>query len=153
MAKSKHAGGRPTLFDSQKAGQILLALRAGNYVETAAAFAGVTKQTVYNWLKRGARRTKAGLPFRGEEAYAEFFDAVEKAKATAEVNAVALIQTAAKKNWQAAAWYLERTNRKWARVEKHELTGADGDPLPQPQAGDTVVIYVPDNGRGDSTPV
>jgi hypothetical protein len=43
-----------------------------------------------------------------EVAFLEFLEAVEKARASAELRAVAQIQKAASEGtWQAASWYLE----------------------------------------------
>jgi hypothetical protein len=41
---------------------------------------------------------------------------------------IGIIQTAAQNGtWQAAAWYLERTNpKKWGRHDTVEVTGTDG---------------------------
>jgi hypothetical protein len=150
MTKPKHPGGRPTKFNEERAGKILLALRAGNYLEASAAFAGVHKDTVYEWIKRGKRRTKKGKPFKGDEALAEFSDGVEMAKAAAEVRMVGIINKAAMKSWQAAAWYLERTNNKrWGRSQTHKLADPDGNPLKQTEHN-TTVIYLPDNNRDDT---
>lgn len=74
-------------------------LRAGNYVETAAACAGIHKDTFYEWCKKGRK---------GEEPFAAFVEAVDKAIAESEARDVALIGKAATVNWQAAAWRLER---------------------------------------------
>jgi hypothetical protein len=80
--------------------RFVAALMAGNYVETAAAQAGLAKRTVYEWMRRGARG-------QGKE-YVDFLHAVQKAQAHAETRAVALISRAAESQWQAAAWQLER---------------------------------------------
>jgi hypothetical protein len=94
----------------------------GNYIETASAYAGITKSTLYEWMKRGAREK------RGK--YKEFSNAVEKAMAEAEMWDVALIAQAAKENWQAAAWRLERKYpARWGRKTQHEVTGKDGKPV------------------------
>lgn len=96
-------------------------LRAGNYVETAAACAGIHKDTFYEWCKKGRK---------GEEPFAAFVEAVDKAIAESEARDVALIGKAATVNWQAAAWRLERKMpHKWGRHERHELTGANGGPI------------------------
>ncbi len=66
-----------------------------------------------------------------EEAFREFFAAVEKARSESEVRNVMYIQRAAQDGtWQAAAWFLERSfPRKWGRKDRHEVTGADGGAL------------------------
>jgi transposase len=102
--------GRPKLTEvpAEVQQKIIQALLGGNYLETAAAYAGIHKSTLYNWLKRGARQ-KTG-PFR------DFSDAVRKAQADAEVRDVARIAQAAAVNWQACAWRLERKfPAKWGR--------------------------------------
>jgi hypothetical protein len=94
----------------------------GNYIETAAAYAGIHKTTLYDWLKKGAN-SKSGK-------YREFSNAVDKAMAEAEIRDVALIAQAAKENWQAAAWRLERKYpARWGRKTQHEVTGKDGKPV------------------------
>lgn len=113
--------GRPTKFDAGRAKTILTYLRAGAYVETAAAAAGISKDTLYNWLRRGARVGEK--PTREELALQQFSDAVKMAMAKAELDDLTTIRAASKKNWQAAAWRLERKypdrwgNRITTRVE------------------------------------
>jgi transposase len=92
--------GRPSKLDPATRQTFLNQLQLGSYVETAAAFAGISKQTVYNWLRKGRR---------GEgQDYIEFLDAVEKAQAGDEARELATIAKAAQTHWQAAAWKLER---------------------------------------------
>lgn len=86
------------------------AIRAGNYQETAAAYAGISKNTFYEWLKKG-RRDKTG-----RSVFAQFVVAVDKALADAEVRDVATIVSASAEQWQAAAWRLERKYpERWGR--------------------------------------
>ena len=92
--------GRKTKLTPEVQDLICQAIRAGNYARVAAAYAGITEATYYNWLKRG-ETAKSGL-------YFDFFEAVKKAEADAQTRNVAIIQQAAKKTWQAAAWWLER---------------------------------------------
>lgn len=114
---------RPCKLTDEIQDKIASAIKAGNYMETAAAYAGVNKDTFYEWLKKGAR-SKTNNKFR------RFSDAIEKALADAEVRDVLLIGKAAEKEWTAAAWRLERKfPRKWGRMERHELTGAEGGPI------------------------
>ena len=101
--------------------RILTYIRAGAYLETAAAAAGINRTTLHRWLKRGAE---------GEQPFADFSDAVEKTLAEAEIRDLARIDKAAETQWAAAAWKLERRNpRMWGRREYNELTGADGGPI------------------------
>lgn len=75
-------------------------IRMGNYTETACEYLGIHKSTWYKWLSAG-EKANSGLK-------REFFDAIKKAEAEAQIRNLGIIQQAAKENWQAAAWYLER---------------------------------------------
>ena len=112
--------GRPTKLTPELQEKIVTAVRGGNYIETAAAYAGVSKDTLYAWLKRGARATHPNSPYR------RFSDAIEKALAEAEMRDVLIIGKAAEEQWQAAAWRLERKFAdRWGRQVqvKQELSG------------------------------
>ncbi|SIS88550.1 hypothetical protein [Alicyclobacillus vulcanalis] len=111
MERKKHPGGRPTKLTPELQKKICDAIRAGAYIETAAAYAGVNKTTLYDWLRRGAR-SKSGI-------YREFSDAIEKALAEAEMRDLLIIGKAAEENWQAAAWRLERKfPERWGRKDR-----------------------------------
>lgn len=134
----RNKGGRPTKLTPKLQEEICKAIRAGNYIETAAAFAGISKNTLYEWLRRGAREKErlAKNPRakikKSEAPFVEFSDAVKKALAAAEVRDVMLIGKAAETQWQAAAWRLERRfPERWGRREKLALehTGKDGGPI------------------------
>lgn len=113
-------GGRPTKLTAVTQQAIVQALRAGNYLETAAAYAGVSKQSIYTWIKRGQK---------GEPKYQEFLDAIEKAQADSETRDVAIIAKAAETQWQASAWRLERKfPERWGRRE-HVTVAADNLPV------------------------
>jgi len=107
-------------FTPETRDKILLAIRAGSYVETAAAYAGIGKSTLHEWLKRGANE-KAG-DFR------DFSLAVEQAIAQADVRDITIIANAAQKGiWQAAAWRLERKHpQQWARRHVLQVGSEDG---------------------------
>jgi hypothetical protein len=112
--------GRPTKLTAELKEAICEAVRGGNYIETAAAMCGVSKQVLYTWMKAGARDEDA--------AHVAFLDAVRKAQADAEGRNVALIAKAGQTQWQASAWFLERSQpKKWGlRVRVHvveELSG------------------------------
>lgn len=101
--------GRPTKLTPEVQEQILADLRGGNYRTTACARAGIHRDTLYKWEQRGAT---------GEEPYASFFDAIQKAEAEAEVEALTRIRTAqpavtgeggrGADLWQKDAWLMER---------------------------------------------
>lgn len=114
MMSSKRKPGRPTKLTPEVRQTIVTYLKAGNYVETAAAAAGINKDTIYEWLKRGANE--------GKGIYKEFSDAVEKALAEGEILAVNSILRADEKQWQARAWWLERRcHERWGRKERVDL--------------------------------
>lgn len=109
---------RPTKLTPEVREIICKAIVGGNYKETAAQAAGIDKGTLYNWLKAG-EAAKSG-------AFFDFFNAVKKAESEAELRNVVIIQQAAKKSWQAAAWYLERKHReRWGRNESLTVTITD----------------------------
>jgi transposase len=114
--------GRPTKLTPDIENAIVTALRAGNYAETAVAYAGIGLSTYYRWMERGQSEAE------DDRAYREFREAIEKARAAAEVRDIALIdKAAANGSWQAAAWKLERRYpQRWGRVVRTEVTGADG---------------------------
>lgn len=105
---------RPTKLTLETQNKIIVAIKAGNYIETAAAYAGINKSTLYDWLKRGERekqRVEKNPRYKirkKERPFVGFSNAVEKALAEAEIRDVALIAKAAEEQWHAAAWRLER---------------------------------------------
>ncbi|MCA1844988.1 MAG: hypothetical protein LC792_17705 [Actinobacteria bacterium] len=79
---------RPKLTPKRSAA-IIGAVRAGQYVETAAAVVGVNKDTIYRWLRIGARRgweveRPPRAPDRYEAACAKLSDALTRAWAESE---------------------------------------------------------------------
>lgn len=119
---TKKNTGRPSKLTADIQNKIIEAIRAGAYVETAAAYAGINKTTFYDWLKKGAR---------GEApAFVEFSNAVQKALASSEMRDIVTITKAAESQWQAAAWRLERKHpNRWGRRQHVELSGSDGGPV------------------------
>lgn len=112
----------PTKLDETTEAKILAAVRAGCYPTPAVEMAGVHKTTFYSWRERGEA---------GEEPFASFLDRLKKARAEGHVALVARIRQAADAGtWQAAAWLLERQYPDlWARRERHELSGPQGEAL------------------------
>jgi transposase-like protein len=114
--------GRASKLTPETQDRIIQAVRTGNYLEVAAQYAGVHKGTLYRWLEQ-AEDPEA------DEMYRNFRDALESARAQAEVRNVALIQRAADEGtWQASAWFLERTAwQRWGR--RTMVSGEDGGPV------------------------
>jgi hypothetical protein len=107
---SSHLGraGRKTALTPEVGDRLVAMLRSGNYLEVAARAAGVHRNTLSEWMRRGRA---------GEEPYAELAARVTRALAEGEAHNVAQIAKAARESWQAAAWLLERQYPdRWGRV-------------------------------------
>jgi AcrR family transcriptional regulator len=109
-------------------------LRLGNYVEHAASTAGIARSTIYEWLRKG--EAALAIQEAGEELdemqqrYLDFMMDVDRARSEAITTNLQMIQDAAPKNWQAAAWYLERTAPAFfGRHMRTEITGPDNGPV------------------------
>lgn len=95
----------------ERAAQLIV---AGNTREHTAQALGINVRTFQSWLQRG-KNEKRGIK-------KDLYDAIERAEAEAVARNVALIQTAAKKSWQAAAWWLERRYPQYyGKREKTEM--------------------------------
>lgn len=115
---------------------ITQAVRAGNYIETAAAMAGVHKSSIYTWLSDGARVSQAlnqgkrrGEFTRYERLAAGFSDAVVQAQAEATAHDVALTAQLAAGGYQRVVETVKvdgdgKTIEASRRVETAEPDGA-----------------------------
>lgn len=124
-------GRKPPSIDDPKVTALIQALATGHYVERAASMSGVSSATIYRWLEEG-RLEKESIesnnpPSERGQAYLEIAEAIQKAREAAANRAMIAIQNAAKEGtWQAAAWYLERTDREhYGRVT--QVSGTDGN--------------------------
>lgn len=170
----RHPAGRPTKLTLETQRTIAQAIRANAYPETAAALAGVNRDSFYEWLKRGAKEESG--PYR------EFSDTIKNALAVGQMRDLAVIDKAAngydvektktlvkdwvddagKKvgnvvettterhrefAWQAAAWRLERRYpRLWGRTERPDVPDLPGaeDRPVATLTRETIDIYDPD---------
>ena len=102
--------GRPPLeADPEIVNIILAAVADGNYRETACRLAGISKQALYNILKRADR---------GDAAAMAFVDALEKAEAMSEATIVKNVRKASESPqfWAAGMTLLERKSPdRWGR--------------------------------------
>ncbi len=118
--------GRPSKLNAELIKNIQNWLRMGYFVEDAARMAGVNKVTLYRWLDKGREDREQEI----DSLYADFCNAMERARAEAEGMFINSIQTAAKRGqWQAAAWWLERSFDKWSKPSKIQLSGDDEEPV------------------------
>jgi len=117
--------GRPTKLTPETQKKIVAAIQAGCYMETAAAFAGIDRATLHRWLKRGRR---ADPEAEDEGIYRDFCAVIARALAQSEVADVTVLSLAAKADWRAAAWRLERKfPDRWGR--RSEITVHETDVL------------------------
>ncbi|MFD3815235.1 hypothetical protein ACFWRZ_09220 [Streptomyces rubiginosohelvolus] len=152
---------RARLLTPEVEARLIEASRAGLAVDLAAVNAGISRASFLRWMAYG--RTEAVDRAAGEDpdpeldVFVQFFEKVERARASAALSAALDIRRASRggivtthrtfdphsgkvleetvttpPDWRAAAWYLERQHRKQYGKEDHlevELTGAAGGPV------------------------
>ena len=116
-------GQRPALLRDGMVDKLCEALLGGNTIKNSCALASIDETTYHRYIAEG-RHAEEGSPLE------KFCTRVRAAIAEAEQRAVLLIQIAAKKNWQAAAWFLERRSPKeWGRTDRMRLGSDEESPL------------------------
>lgn len=92
--------------------KLVEAIQIGCTYKHACEYAGIADSTFYGWMENGRNlreKSKTQKIKKTNQIYIEFLETIEKAKAKNVIANLAIIQRAAKdKNWQAAAWILER---------------------------------------------
>lgn len=117
--KQAEAGGAPTKLTAASGECICTAVRAGIRPEVAARYCGTSPRSYYRWMALG-RASDA------DPLHADFAEAVEQALAEWEARDILIIGEAAKNDWHAAAWRLERRLPKvYGKRERHEIANAD----------------------------
>ena len=102
---------------------LLKALRSGNTKKDACNLASISEQTFYRWMREGESDQNNGTAY-------QFCESVKKSISEARNRNVVIIQKHAANNWQAAAWYLERSDPEhWGKRDKVEMTGKDGEAM------------------------
>jgi hypothetical protein len=117
---------RPSKLTPQTTETICEALGSGAYLETASRAAGVAPSTLHGWLQRGRLAEQSSNPKSDDLPFLELLEAVKKAQAVAEMTALSVIREAAERGtWQAAAWFLERSNpAAWGRDRRANNPGS-----------------------------
>lgn len=123
---ARHPKGSTPTLSEELIERLANTIRGGAYVETAAAFCGISKDTFYRWLRLAESDDSTELLLK-------LSDAVKKAMAEAELRDLRVIDQAAQGGvWQAAAWRLERKyHDRWGRQAKVQIehSGLEGKPL------------------------
>lgn len=105
--------GRPALMPEEALQRFLTALRTGNTRKDAAIYAGLTDQSVKNWLWRGRGHDKSRPP---TPEYVRFARMVEEAEVTAKILVTGNLVARARHDTGAAlAWLQTRYPEDWPR--------------------------------------
>jgi transposase-like protein len=107
--------GRPTKLTKELVRDIAEAVSEGMTYTLAAQLHGVTRKTLYNWLK-------AGEDADDESPEAEFLHALKKAEAEGALASLRRVR-AGGMSWQSSAWILERRYRDDYAAQKIDHTG------------------------------
>lgn len=119
--------------DDALVNRLCQALLAGNTIKNSCKLSGVDVSDFYRWMRDGVDAPEDSVP-------RTFFLRASAAMAEAEHRNVMLIQKAATRSWQAAAWFLERRNPEaYGRRERVEVANADGEVFVTGTASDQVL--------------
>ena len=117
------AGRKDKRLDEKFVANLCQALKSGNTKKNACLLAGCSETQLYKWLRDPNCELEDTLAH-------QFASSIKKSMAEAQNRNVVLIQKAAQTNWQASAWYLERSDpTNWGKRERHEVSGPDGKPI------------------------
>lgn len=94
-------GSRDKREDKFLVQKILKALKAGHTDKEAAIFAGIRPHLLYQWMREGEDAPEGTLAYK-------FREQADLAKSEALNEYLQSIRRASKRNWQAAAWWLEK---------------------------------------------
>jgi|688.fasta_scaffold1619572_1 hypothetical protein len=114
---------------------LVTAIRSGSDLDTACHFAGLSSAEVYKWLERGkleSQRIGQGNQIDPQElAFYDLWIEISQARAGAIVRNVSTIQKAAQDGqWQAAAWWLERSAPEHYGKKQATSPNVEVKPLP-----------------------
>ena len=142
-AKARWSDRNPLKFTPEVALEIISHLMVGATKKDAAEAAGITRQTIGNWLKWAEDKE-----FSTEELRAFAFWC-NRGRALRRIEALRRIQKLGADDWKAEAWLLERTSDEYRQHTGLALENPDGSALKTEQ----ITIYrLPDNGRDTSPP-
>lgn len=116
--------GRPSKITPTLVDAIISSLKAGCYLETAAAFSGITRSTLQEWMKRGRKelerlsnpRTK---PSKTEVQFVILINGITRAMAEAEIRDVSQIAKAALGGQKLTEEKIKKDNK--GNIISHEI--------------------------------
>ena len=125
-------GKPPMQADDPRYLTLLRALRLGHFMNNACDYAGISYDAVAKWQRRAAaeeeRVARGEDPDPREQHYVHLVKPLKEARVAAWSRNLQIIQQAADAGtWQAAAWFMERSNKQWAR--QTQVTGPEGGPV------------------------
>ena len=93
--------------------RLLEAIRKGLTIEDACDYAGIVKQTYYNWLNKDVETIKDEV---AKKNFVDYLDALKKAQSECQMYCLDFIMK--DKSWQSKAWLLERRfPDRWAKKD------------------------------------
>lgn len=117
--------GRKSLCSPEVTQVVADGIREGLPFKLACERAGIADVTGYAWIRKADEEDKQG---KAETPCVAFRREVSRARTDLFQSLVRTVKTAAKKDWRAASWILERRDPDaWSR--RTEVTGADGGPV------------------------
>jgi hypothetical protein len=121
--RKRKTGRKDRRLDPLVRKRLLDAIRAGNTFANAAILSGIGESTFFRWMVEG----EAAKP---KSRKWEFREQVKSAEAEAIHRNVLCTQTAARTDWKAARWFLERRKPyEWGPLERIEQSGPQGQPV------------------------
>jgi hypothetical protein len=122
---NKNKAGRRPILTRQLQERICQLIRAGTYDYVAAEAAGISRQTFFDWLRRGEGRSERGTA----PAHVKFVAAVRLAQAEARASAEVTVRKMDPK-WWLSRMHRDRTGTPgWTDKQQLEHTGEGGGPL------------------------
>jgi hypothetical protein len=120
---------------SSPAGKLIMAVRAGNFINGAAAYARINRGTAFKWLARGREHrplddnaTRLDVP-EEHRPYVDFVEAVAHADGSFEVELVTLTLSAARQDNKFALQILARKYPQWRESTRVQVTDDRGEDL------------------------
>jgi len=119
---ARKGAGRKSKFTAEVAERILLFVRAGNYLDTAANASGIDASTMRAWMRFGVANAETPMGIWAAQMIAT--------QGQAEALDVAQVLRHGQKDWRALAWRLERRfPDRWRERKVVEAVGAGGGPI------------------------